>query len=107
MPNIRICPFCKDAGQTSCLTPSNISTSTLMAPTPGHYDERGEWVPSYDPNWHTTTYSCSNGHFFGVTTRQGEPDDVKLISTTTCASYIGAAPSSSDATPGAEVDREG
>lgn len=54
-----ICETCKAQGLKSCVYPGQ-STVTLMGWSP-YYDEKGE-LHSHDPNWHTTSYRCSNGH---------------------------------------------
>lgn len=77
-----ICPYCKAENQKSCITPGPTS-STLMATTPGHYDEDGKWVRAKDPNWHTTEYYCSRGHRFTEMRREGDEPVMRLVSTLT------------------------
>ena len=59
------CPFCVEENKNSCVYPG-VSTSTLLAWTPYHYDENGEVVWSENPNTITTQYRCSNGHTWTV-----------------------------------------
>lgn len=73
---INICPFCKEAGQKSQLHPSSASMTTLMASSPGYYDEDGKYVQVSDPNWTTRYYSCSNGHRFWAESRDGSATKV-------------------------------
>jgi hypothetical protein len=53
------CPFCVEAGQISKVVPGIKMTTSMMGRS--YYDEEGEYH-SHDPNWHTTSYRCSNGH---------------------------------------------
>lgn len=53
------CPECVAANLRSRVTPG-YSYTTAMAGV-SYYDEDGIWH-SHDPNHHTTSYSCSNGH---------------------------------------------
>lgn len=65
------CPECVKLGKRSTVTPG-MSMTTCMGWSPGYYDEDGKWIESEDPNIHTTEYSCSNGHRWGVQTRAGK-----------------------------------
>jgi len=65
------CPVCVKQGKESKVYPSGLGcTCTLMA-TYDYYDEKGVYHHS-DPNWTTCTFTCSNGHDFSVSSREGE-----------------------------------
>lgn len=57
------CPECVDAGLESKVW-VGMTTSTCLAAVP-FYDEAGEYHFD-DPNTHTTSYRCSNGHSFST-----------------------------------------
>jgi hypothetical protein len=76
------CPFCDAEDAPSTLTPG-MSSSTCISFTAGHHDESGAWVRHRDPNWHTTEYACSRGHRYEIRRHEGEPDEVRLLSTLT------------------------
>lgn len=61
-----ICPTCKENGMRSRVY-SQGTRSTLIGYTQSYYDENGNYVENPDPNRHTTTYLCSNGHQWTVT----------------------------------------
>jgi hypothetical protein len=61
-----ICPYCKEAGQTSRVFPQG-GSRTLMYCQP-FYDEQGKHH-SHDSNITKAMYKCSNGHIWDVTTR--------------------------------------
>lgn len=76
-----ICPTCKEKDMRSRVY-SQGTSSTLLGWSPGYYDEDGNYVENPDPNRHTTTYLCSNGHQWTVikgpatlraSTKQSEP----------------------------------
>lgn len=77
------CPFCEAQGKTSKVHAEGNQFSTLLAYSPGHYDENGQWVRHPDPNYHHHSYECSNGHRYTVTSKEGEPDSVSLNATRT------------------------
>lgn len=60
-----ICPTCKEAGEKSTVYPG-MSTSTCLFCQP-FYDEDGKYH-DHDRNIVSTSYSCSNGHNWGVST---------------------------------------
>lgn len=95
------CQFCNDEGERSTVMIGG-SSSTCMGVSPGHYDEDGEFVAGFDPNWHTTEYFCSRGHRFKVMRRQGTADVLTLISTLTTSSSAVKTP-----VPSAVSDEEG
>lgn len=78
-----VCPYCKDEGKKSTVTPYGNQVSTLLGYSPGHYDETGEWVRHPDPNYHRRSYECSNGHRYTVTSKEGKPDSTYLNATDT------------------------
>jgi hypothetical protein len=59
MPNKVFCPKCKELGLKSRVYPG-AAMSTLLASTP-YYDENVKYHNN-DPNTHTKSYSCNNGH---------------------------------------------
>lgn len=69
-PDHLICPFCKRAGLTSVVMPG-YSTSTAIGWQMGYYDEEGNYIENTDPNITTSHFSCSNGHFFGLSYQDG------------------------------------
>jgi hypothetical protein len=71
------CPRCEKDGTRSTVA-TGATMSTCMGWSHGHYDEDGEWVAHPNPNWHTTAYTCSNGHYFDVVRREGKPDVVRM-----------------------------
>jgi hypothetical protein len=76
---MKVCPYCKAEKARSRLTPDTMVSATCMLGSPGYYDEAGEWVTGYDPNYYTRGYSCSRGHYFTVTQHEGDPDEVKFV----------------------------
>lgn len=54
------CPVCVEQGLTSVVHVPQGGYSTLMAGV-SYYDKEGAYH-HHDPNSHTATYSCSNGH---------------------------------------------
>jgi hypothetical protein len=67
------CPKCVSAGLRSTVA-VGISTSTCIASS-AYYDEDGRYHLD-DPNTTTTGYSCSQGHNWHVSERQGIPPQV-------------------------------
>ena len=53
------CPDCESEGKTS-IVHSGGTVSTLML-NDMFWDEDGK-RHNHDPNWHTASYRCSNGH---------------------------------------------
>lgn len=74
-----ICPYCKDEGKKSTVHIHGNQMSTLISYSSGHYDEGGTWVRHKDPNYHTSSYRCSNSHRFVVKRREGDPDVIERI----------------------------
>jgi hypothetical protein len=75
-----ICEQCKAEGKKSKVYVGS-TASTCMGGGGAYYDEDGQYH-YYDPNYHTTRYSCSNGHAWveergpsGIKTR---PDTVTI-----------------------------
>lgn len=58
-----ICPICKVLKKKS-IVHGGVVMSTLMC-TSSYYDEDGKYHYN-DPNTHTYSYSCSNGHVFTI-----------------------------------------
>jgi hypothetical protein len=56
------CQKCIKEGKKSTILMPMYGTTTLMAYSPGYYDEDGNYQPSVNPNTTTYQYSCSNGH---------------------------------------------
>lgn len=69
------CPQCEKEGKRSRVYVGQ-SYSTLLGWTP-YYDEDGNWINN-DPNTTTTSYHCSEGHFFNRVTRSGEVTVVEI-----------------------------
>ena len=67
-----ICPICKAEGEKSTIH-VGMQTRTLMGWTP-YYDEDGV-LHDKDPNWTTTSLSCSRGHMGVVKTRGREKQE--------------------------------
>ena len=65
------CPVCIEEGKKSTVIPG-VWNTTLMYCGSGHYDENGQFHPPDDCNTSSATFTCSNGHSFGV--KQGPPD---------------------------------
>lgn len=59
-----ICEKCKNEGLKSTIQAPMYGTTTLLAYSPGYYDEDGIYHPNKNPNRTTYTYTCSNGHTF-------------------------------------------
>ena len=59
-----ICEQCQKRGLKSTISSPMYGTTTLMAYTPGYYDENGEYHSNKNPNITTYEYTCSNGHRF-------------------------------------------
>lgn len=55
------CPRCVQAGTPHTVT-MGMATVTLIASSPGYWNEKDQWVPPSPINTRTTTYHCSNGH---------------------------------------------
>jgi hypothetical protein len=60
---IGFCYFCQQDGKTSRLTVGG--GSTTLSCTQSYYDENGIYH-YHDSNWHTSSYSCSNGHYYQI-----------------------------------------
>jgi hypothetical protein len=71
-----ICPTCSEAGEKSTVRDYG-TTQTLMGYSQGYYDEGGNYVRHKDPNWRTTQYECSAGHWFQIVRKEGEADRVR------------------------------
>lgn len=65
------CPDCVKEGKTSKVYVGTSMSTCMMGP-PDYYDEGGNFVKAEDPNIHTTSYSCSNGHHWEEKTRGGK-----------------------------------
>jgi len=65
-----ICPECKELKQKSTVT-VGAQTTTLMA-IRQYYDEEGNFHYE-DPNIHSTTYHCSEGHIFNERELETKP----------------------------------
>lgn len=74
------CPICEADGVRHRVYEGG-SSSTLMAAPPPYWDEDGNYVVPPDPNIHTTSYTCSNGHRFEGRTQHGETEIVMLDDT--------------------------
>lgn len=66
-----ICPVCKELNQKSTVRDMG-SSSTLLAWSPGHWDEDGNYVQHENPNRIITDFRCSNGHIFSQTKHRGD-----------------------------------
>ena len=62
------CPVCVKLGLKSTLT-EGAGMSTMMYSAP-YYDEDGNYH-NHDPNTHTHTLACSNGHKMTVSHKSG------------------------------------
>ena len=67
---MRLCPFCIEAGTKSRLYGGTTVVTCMYSPP--YHDEEGHYH-SHDPNHHTTSYHCSNGHRFSVSLTLGCP----------------------------------
>lgn len=59
-----ICPYCKEAGQTSRVFPQGGSRTMLYCAP--YYDEQGK-LHHHDSNRTSAGYKCSNGHDWSET----------------------------------------
>lgn len=62
-----ICEQCKNEGKTSTIHEPMGGSTTLMAFSPGYYDEQGKYHATKNPNKTTYDYRCSNGHSWSET----------------------------------------
>lgn len=60
--NKPICEKCVQKGKKYSVTEPLGGFTTLMGISPGYWNEEGEYIPPYNPNYTTYTYNCSNGH---------------------------------------------
>lgn len=58
------CTKCEELKQMYTVTMPMSGVSTLLAYSPGYWDEQGNYVATKNPNTTTYTYTCSNGHTF-------------------------------------------
>ena len=63
-----ICPQCEAASEVSRVFPGENSVTLLAVAQ--YWDEAGNFVED-DPNTHTKTFSCSNGHNWRTLTVRG------------------------------------
>ena len=63
------CPVCVEKGLKSCVYEGGTQTTLMCGQS--YYDEDGNYHYN-DPNTLTTSYSCSNGHRWSVSTCRGE-----------------------------------
>ena len=66
------CPQCVQEDQTSRCFKGNRTVTTAMAGVQRYWDEAGVYH-SHDPNRSTSTFHCSRGHRWTITTRQQCP----------------------------------
>jgi hypothetical protein len=82
----RRCPVCVQKGYKTKLYVGG-TTTTLMAAVP-FYDENGKYNYN-DPNWSTTSYHCSSGHTFSVSS-SGTNQNVSITSSNDVRAEVGA-----------------
>jgi hypothetical protein len=66
------CPQCVIENETSSCFASNLVTSTAMGGQKRYWDEKDVYH-SHDPNRSTSSYHCSRGHRWTVTSRHRCP----------------------------------
>ena len=64
------CSICVKEGQKSTVTMDSFGSCTLMACSPGHYDEDGKWVAPLPCNTCSRVGRCSRGHRVAETWKQ-------------------------------------
>lgn len=57
-----ICKQCESDNKKYTVQMPMYGTTTLMAFTPGYWDEDGKYIENENPNKTTFIYQCSNGH---------------------------------------------
>ena len=63
------CEICNQSGHSHKTYVGPYVSSTLLAGSPGYWDEAGVWHDPCDPNAMTRSYHCSNGHSWDITIR--------------------------------------
>jgi hypothetical protein len=64
------CSICVKEGRKSTVTMDSYGSCTLLACSPGHYDEDGKWVAPPPCNTCSRSGKCSNGHSVSEITKQ-------------------------------------
>lgn len=57
-----ICEQCEKEGKKYTVQQPMYGMTTLLAYTPGYWDEEGNYIQNNNPNTTTYNYECSNGH---------------------------------------------